>query len=160
MAGNSSQKDYFEGVLPFNWRGWWDYGTGALGDMACHIMAPAFAVAELGYPSSAECSVATKYIQNWQRGYWPDSGPISSHITLTFKGKNGKPDLKLHWMDGGIQPERPDELGANEIMGDGGNGTIFLGTKGKMMWHLWYQSTIIANIKNKRNSCSANNRKG
>ena len=43
-------KDYFEGVLPFNWRGWWDYGTGALGDMACHIMAPAFAVAELGYP--------------------------------------------------------------------------------------------------------------
>ena len=44
-----------------------------------------------------------------------------------------KPDLKLHWMDGGIQPERPDELGANEIMGDGGNGTIFLGIKGKMM---------------------------
>ncbi len=131
--GTAPKKDYFEGVLPFNWRGWWDYGTGALGDKACHIMAPAFAVAELGYPSSAECSVATKYIQNWQRGYWPDSGPISSHITLTFKGKNGKPDLKLHWMDGGIQPERPDELGANEIMGDGGNGTIFLGTKGKMM---------------------------
>lgn len=131
--GTAPKKDYFEGVLPFNWRGWWDYGTGALGDMACHIMAPAFAVAELGYPVSAECSVATKYIQNWQRGYWPDSGPISSHITLTFKGKNGKPDIKLHWMDGGIQPERPDELGANEIMGDGGNGTIYLGTKGKMM---------------------------
>ena len=46
---------------------------------------------------------------------------------------NGKPDVKLHWMDGGIQPDRPDELGANEIMGDGGNGAIFIGTKGKMM---------------------------
>jgi hypothetical protein len=64
---------------------------------------------------------------------YPDSGPISSSITLTFKGEYGKPDLKLHWMDGGIQPERPDELGPNEIMGDGGNGAIFIGTKGKMM---------------------------
>ena len=45
---------------------------------------------------------------------------------------NGKPDVKLHWMDGGIQPDRPDELEANEIMGDGGNGAIFIGTKGKM----------------------------
>lgn len=131
--GTAPQRDYFEDMLPFNWRGWWDYGTGALGDMACHIMAPAFAVLELGYPVSAECSVATKYIQNWQKGYFPDSGPIASHITLTFKGQNGKPDLKLHWMDGGIQPERPEELGANEIMGDGGNGTIFLGSKGNMM---------------------------
>lgn len=131
--GPAPKREYFDGLLPFNWRGWWDYGTGALGDMACHIMAPAFAVLGLGYPVAAECSVATKYIQNWQRGYFPDSGPIASHITLTFKGTNGKPDLKLHWMDGGIQPERPEELGPNEVMGDGGNGTIFLGSKGKMM---------------------------
>ncbi|MEY3292171.1 MAG: hypothetical protein RLZZ266_1196, partial [Bacteroidota bacterium] len=55
------------------------------------------------------------------------------HIILTFKGQNGKPDVKLHWMDGGIQPERPAELGPNEVMGDGGNGIIFEGTKGKMM---------------------------
>ncbi|HEY4155256.1 MAG TPA: Gfo/Idh/MocA family oxidoreductase, partial [Puia sp.] len=127
------QKSYFEGMLPFNWRGWWDYGTGALGDMACHIMAPAFTILELGYPVSAECSVATKYIENWQVGYFPDSGPIASHITLTFKGKNGKPDVELHWMDGGIQPTRPEELAPNEQMGDGGNGAIFIGTKGKMM---------------------------
>lgn len=131
--GTAPQKDYFEGLLPFNWRGWWDYGTGALGDMACHIMAPAFAVLDLGYPVSAECSVSTQYIENWRKAYSPDSGPISSHIILTFKGKKGKPDLKLHWMDGGIQPERPEGLGANEIMGDGGNGTIFLGSKGNMM---------------------------
>lgn len=131
--GTAPKKNYFEGLLPFNWRGWWDYGTGALGDMACHIMAPAFAVLELGYPVSAECSVATKYIENWHKGYFPDSGPISSHIILTFKGRNGKPDLELHWMDGGIQPARPAELEPNEMMGDGGNGAIFIGTKGKMM---------------------------
>jgi predicted dehydrogenase len=130
--GTAPKKDYFEGLLPFNWRGWWDYGTGALGDMACHIMAPAFAVLGLGYPVSAEASVATRYVENWHKAYFPESGPISSHITLTFK-RDGKPDLKLHWMDGGIQPERPVELGANEMMGDGGNGAIFLGTKGNMM---------------------------
>jgi len=131
--GTAPKRDYFDELLPFNWRGWWDFGTGALGDMACHIMSPAFAVLGLGYPVSAECSVATKYITNWNRGYFPESGPISSHITLVFKGKAGKPDLELHWMDGGIQPTRPEELQANEIMGDGGNGIIFVGTKGKMM---------------------------
>ena len=96
-------------------------------------MAPAFAVLGLGYPVSAECSVATKYVTNWNRGYFPESGPISSHITLVFQGKNGNPNVELHWMDGGIQPTRPDELGSNEVMGDGGNGVIFIGTKGKMM---------------------------
>ena len=101
--------------------------------MACHIMAPAFAVLGLGYPVSAECSVATRYIENWNAAYTPESGPISSHITLVFQGKNGKPDMELHWMDGGIQPTRPYELGSNELMGDGGNGAIFIGTKGKMM---------------------------
>ena len=109
--GTAPQKDYFEGLLPFNWRGWWDYGTGALGDMACHIMAPAFAVAGLGYPIAAECSVSTRYTAPWQKLYAPDSGPMGSHITLTFQGQNGKPNVKLHWMDGGIQPERPEELG-------------------------------------------------
>ncbi|HRH60952.1 MAG TPA: gfo/Idh/MocA family oxidoreductase, partial [Chitinophagaceae bacterium] len=62
-----------------------------------------------------------------------ESGPISSHIILTFSQGAGKPELKLHWMDGGIQPERPAELGANEMMGEGSNGTVFLGTKGNMM---------------------------
>ncbi len=133
--GTAPAKDYVEGLLPFNWRGWWDYGTGALGDMACHIMAPVFAVLGLGYPDSAECSVATRYVANWTKAAYPESGPVASHIILTFKGKDGKPDVKLHWMDGGIQPERPEELGPNEKMGDkdGSNGAIFIGSKGKMM---------------------------
>jgi predicted dehydrogenase len=131
--GTAPYKDYVDNLVPFNWRGWWDYGTGALGDMACHIIAPAFQVLELGYPTEAECSVGSVYVGEFKQGYFPDSCPPSSHITLKFKGQNGKPDLKLHWMDGGIQPERPDDLGPNELFGDGGNGTYFIGTKGKMM---------------------------
>jgi hypothetical protein len=101
--------------------------------MGCHIIAPAFQVLELGYPTEAECSVGSVYVGEFQRGYFPDCPPPSSHITLKFKGHPGKPDLKLHWMDGGIQPERPTELAPSETFGDGGNGTYFIGTKGKMM---------------------------
>ncbi len=131
--GTAPSKDYVEKLVPFNWRGWWDYGTGALGDMACHIIEPAFRTLGLGYPSEVECSVGSVYVDEFRRGYFPESCPPSSHITLKFPGKNGKPDIKFHWMDGGIQPERPDELGPNEVFGDGGNGVYMIGTKGKMM---------------------------
>jgi len=131
--GTAPLKDYVEKLVPFNWRGWWDYGTGALGDMACHIIEPPFKVLGLGYPTEVECSVGSVYIDEFKRGYFPESCPPSSHIILTFPERSGKPKVKMHWMDGGIQPERPEELGPNEKMGDGGNGVIFVGTKGKMM---------------------------
>ena len=132
--GTAPQKDYFDNMLPFNWRGWWDYGTGALGDMGCHIMAPAFQVlTHLSYPVSAECSTAAFYAEPWNRGYFPESCPPASHITLRFDAQHKKPPVTLHWMDGGIQPERPEELGPNEVFGEGDNGTLFVGTKGKMM---------------------------
>lgn len=131
--GTAPFKDYVEKLVPFNWRGWWDYGTGALGDMACHIIEPPFKVLGLGYPTEVECSVGSVYVDEFKRGYFPESCPPSSHIILTFPERNGKSKVKMHWMDGGIQPERPEELGPNERMGDGGNGVIFIGTKGKMM---------------------------
>jgi predicted dehydrogenase len=131
--GTAPQKDYVEKLVPFNWRGWWDYGTGALGDMACHIIEPPFRVLGLGYPTEVECSVGSVYVDGFRRGYFPESCPPSSHIIMTFPGQNGKPNVKFHWMDGGIQPERPEELGPNEMMGDGGNGVIMVGSKGKMM---------------------------
>ncbi|MBX2916248.1 MAG: Gfo/Idh/MocA family oxidoreductase [Cyclobacteriaceae bacterium] len=131
--GTAPYKDYVDKLVPFNWRGWWDYGTGALGDMACHIIEPAFRTLGLGYPTEVEASVGSVYVDEFKRGYFPESCPPSSHITLKFAGTNGKPDIKFHWMDGGIQPERPDELGPNEVFGDGGNGVLLIGTKGKMM---------------------------
>jgi predicted dehydrogenase len=131
--GTAPSKDYIEKLVPFNWRGWWDYGTGALGDMACHIIEPPFRVLGLGYPTDVECSVGSVYVDEFRRGYFPESCPPSSHIIMTFQGATGKPNVKFHWMDGGIQPERPEELGPNDRMGDGGNGVIMIGTKGKMM---------------------------
>lgn len=130
--GTAPYKDYIDKLVPFNWRGWWDYGTGALGDMGCHIIEPPFRILGLGYPTSVECSVGSVYVDEFKRGYFPESCPPSSHVILKFAGKNGK-EVTFHWMDGGIQPERPEELGPNEIMGDGGNGAILVGTKGKMM---------------------------
>lgn len=131
--GTAPWKDYIDKLVPFNWRGWWDYGTGAIGDMGCHIIEPPFRVLDLGYPVDVECSVGSVYVDEFERGYFPESCPPSSHVTLTFPERDGKPPVKFHWMDGGIQPARPEELGPNEVMGDGGNGVIFEGTKGKMM---------------------------
>jgi len=132
--GTAPYKDYVDKLVPFNWRGWWDYGTGALGDMGCHIIEPAFRVLGLQYVNDVQASVGTVYVDEFKQGYFPESFPPSSHVTLNFpKGQKTQSPVTLHWMDGGIQPERPDELGPNEVFGDGGNGTLFIGTKGKMM---------------------------
>ncbi|ANE49612.1 Gfo/Idh/MocA family protein [Flavisolibacter tropicus] len=132
--GTAPYKDYVEKLVPFNWRGWWDYGTGALGDMGCHIVEPAFRVLGLQYINDVQASVGAVYVDEFKRGEFPESFPPSSHITMNFpKTPKTKDRVTLHWMDGGIQPERPEELGANELFGDGGNGTLFIGTKGKMM---------------------------
>lgn len=131
--GTAPQKEYIENLVPFNWRGWWDYGTGALGDMGCHLMEAPFRVLNLGYPLAAACSVSSVYTGPFQRALYPDSAPAASHVTFKFKVPGQQKLLTLHWMDGGIQPERPDELGPDEMMGDGGNGVIFVGSKGKMM---------------------------
>jgi predicted dehydrogenase len=132
--GTAPYKEYVDKLVPFNWRGWWDYGTGALGDMGCHIIEPAFRVLNLQYATDVQASVGSVYVDEFKRGYFPESCPPSSHVTLTFpKTKKTKDEVIVHWMDGGIQPERPEELGPNELFGDGGNGALFIGTKGKMM---------------------------
>ncbi|MBC8985945.1 Gfo/Idh/MocA family oxidoreductase [Pedobacter sp. N36a] len=132
--GTAPYKDYVNKLVPFNWRGWWDYGTGALGDMGCHLLEAPFSMLNLKYATEVQASVGSVYVDEFKRGYFPDSCPPSSHVTLKFpKTNKTKGDVVVHWMDGGIQPERPEELEANEVFGDGGNGTLFIGTKGKMM---------------------------
>ena len=132
--GTAPFKDYVSNLVPFNWRGWWDYGTGALGDMGCHLMEAPFRVLGLKYAKDVQASVGSVYVGEFAKGRFPESCPPSSHITLTFpKTDKTKGDITIHWMDGGIQPERPEELGANEPFGDDGNGSLFIGTKGKMI---------------------------
>jgi predicted dehydrogenase len=132
--GTAPKKDYVDKLVPFNWRGWWDYGTGALGDMGCHLVEAPFRVLGLQYVKDVQASVGSVYVDEFKKGRFPESCPPSSHITLTFpKTEKTKGDVTMHWMDGGITPERPAELEANEKFGgEEGNGTLFIGTKGKM----------------------------
>jgi Predicted dehydrogenases and related proteins len=138
--GTATDTDYIENLVPFNWRGWWKFGTGALGDMGCHIIGPPFKLLELGYPYEVSGSASTIYNGIFSEAQYPESGPVSSSLKFRYKLKNGK-DMDLYWMDGGITPERPVELegegNMNNILGDftGLNdyegSTLFVGTKGK-----------------------------
>ena len=132
--GTAPYKDYVDKVVPRSWRGWWDYGTGALGDLGCHLMEAPFRVLDLKYADDVQASVGSVFVDWGKRGIFPDSCPPSSHATLTFpKTAKTQGAVTLHWMDGGIKPDRPEELGANELFGDGNSGILFIGTKGKMM---------------------------
>lgn len=142
--GTAPKKDYVDKLVPFNWRGWWDYGTGALGDMGCHLVEAPFRVLGLQYAKDVQASVGSVYVDEFKEGHFPESCPPSSHITLTFpKTDKTKGEVTLHWMDGGIQPERPAELLPNEKFGDDGNGSLFIGTKGKMIASTYSEEPLL-----------------
>ncbi len=117
---------------PWNWRGWWDFGTGALGDMACHILHPVFVGLELGYPIHAQGN-STLLLQ--------DCAPTAQTVKLTFpsrtpkrawKGMKKNDQLKevdVFWYDGGIKPMLPDGWPAGKNPNDSGGGVLFHGTK-------------------------------
>jgi predicted dehydrogenase len=82
----------------FNWRGWLDFGTGALGDMACHGMDAAFWILDLGYPDLIIPESTQLYTE---------SGPKSSRIEYQFGARNGRGPIKVVWRDGDLRPPRP-----------------------------------------------------
>jgi len=131
--GTAAHIDYNPAYLPFNWRGWWAFGTGALGDMACHIMDPIFRILPILYPDSAECSVATIWKDMWNDTQNLDACPPASIIHLNYPRTDGKGNIKVSWHDGGLLPQRPEELLPEEKMGDWDGGVLFIGTKGKLL---------------------------
>ncbi|WP_273568825.1 Gfo/Idh/MocA family protein [Maribacter halichondriae] len=131
--GTAEMRDYNDAYLPFDWRGWSDFGTGALGDMACHIMDPVYRILPILYPSTVECSVSDSFSGNFQYTEYPKSFPNSSKIHLSYPRTDGKGTIKVSWMDGGLLPERPDELGDDEALGNWDGGVLFIGTKGKLL---------------------------
>ena len=131
--GPAKKIDYNPNYLPFNWRGWWAFGTGALGDMACHIMDPVFRILPIDYPTEVQASVSGNWKGFFAEGNYVDSCPPSSIIHLSYPRKDGNGKIKVSWMDGGLLPERPDELGPDEEMGNWDGGVIFVGSKGKIM---------------------------
>ncbi|CAN5256076.1 Gfo/Idh/MocA family oxidoreductase [soil metagenome] len=136
-------RPYHEAYMPFRWRGWWDFGTGALGDMACHIMDVPFRALKLGSPDSVECSVGSVYADFFKEAYLPDSCPPSAIIHFKFPAREGMPEVDFSWYDGGMLPKRPDELLPNETMGDWDGGIIMEGSKGKIMTGMWGQKPTL-----------------
>lgn len=131
--GPAKKIPYNPAYLPFNWRGWWAFGTGALGDMACHIMDPVFRILPILYPSSAECSVASIWREMWNDTPNVDACPPSSIIHLHYPRTDGKGSIKVSWYDGGLLPPRPEELSPEEPFGNWDGGVLLIGTKGKLL---------------------------
>jgi predicted dehydrogenase len=109
---------------PHNWRGWWDFGTGALGDIACHAMAPAFWALKLRKPTAVAAEHAPCNAEMF---------PDWSIITYEFPARGDLPPVKLVWYDGGRRPSPPPELGPGQQLGD--NGALYIGDQGKILGH-------------------------
>ena len=129
FIGPAENRPYNSVYTPWNWRGWWDFGTGALGDMACHIMDPIYWALDLKYPTKVNGSSTLSNLY---------SPPHAQMVQYTFparekKGQVNMPEVKVYWYDGGLLPERPTELAPGQMMGDSNGGIIFVGKKGKIM---------------------------
>ena len=125
FTGPAEMRPYNKIYTPWNWRGWWAYGTGALGDMACHIMHPIFKGLKLGYPTKVQGS-STLLLR--------DCAPVAQKVRLVFPerdnlAKVAMPEVEVNWYDGGLIPDRPEGLPAGKNMNDAGGGVIFYGTK-------------------------------
>ena len=144
--GTAPYRPYHPAYLPKKWRTWWDFGTGALGDMGCHLIDAPYWILELGWPDwvEAECSpVNNETIPKW------------SVITYQFPARNGRPPVKMLWYDGGKMPERPKELENGRNMSSV-SGQIYYGEKGTVLsdgysesWRIIPETKMRAFLKNK-----------
>jgi predicted dehydrogenase len=121
--GTAPFRDYNADYAPFKWRGWWDFGCGAIGDMACHNMNPAYRALRLGEAASFTVEAIRR------DGMTDQSPPLKSSVKYEFPARAGMPSVDMHWHDGGITPPLPEGM-ENEKLGRDGQGTLFIGTKG------------------------------
>jgi hypothetical protein len=130
FIGSAPMRPYNEIYTPWNWRGWWDFGTGAFGDMACHVMDPIYRSLKLGYPVKVRGSSTSINT---------DSAPQAETVEFSFPARDNMPKLalpavKVHWYDGGLLPNLSDLLPAGEnLMADGLGGCLFIGSKDTLM---------------------------
>jgi len=131
--GPSPLRPYNPAYVPFAWRGWFDFGSGAIGDEAIHNLAPVFTSLKLTAPTRIHGS-STKI--------FPETYPLASVLHFEFPARGKMPAVIVHWYDGGLLPERPKELDADAVNGvyssdipdwDKANGVIFVGDKGKLL---------------------------
>ncbi len=125
--GPAPYRPYHPAYVPFRWRGWWDFGSGGLGDMGIHNLAPVFSALKLTAPISVHSS--STLFNN-------ETLPLASTVHYEFPARGDMPPVKLHWYDGGMLPPRPDELEDDRQLSRE-DGLIFVGDKGKMYVEGW-----------------------
>ncbi len=118
--GPAEYRPYNTAYQPFVWRGWFDFGTSAIGDMGCYSFDTLFRVLDLQAPVEVEASSTPVY---------PESYPAASVIHFSFRSRWDAP-VDVHWYDGGIKPPAPDELEGAELPAEG---MLFVGEKGKIL---------------------------
>jgi len=119
--GPAPRRPYNKIYAPFNWRGWWDFGGGALADMACHVLDPVFWALKLKYPTSVEACCTP--VNN-------ETFPLASIVHYEFPAREGMPAVKVHWYDGGLKPERPEALEPGRPINQASSNVLFIGSKG------------------------------
>lgn len=120
--GPAPARPYHSAYAPFKWRGWWDFGTGALGDIGCHYFDPVVRALKLTAPTSVE-AVSTRVNS--------ETYPVGSVVTYHFPARDPMPPVKLVWHDGGLRPARPKVLRDGDVMGD--NGILLVGEDGVLL---------------------------
>ena len=125
FIGPAPMRPFNEIYTPWNFRGWWDFGTGALGDMACHILHPVYKALNLKYPIKVQAS--STLLLN-------ESCPNAEIVKYVFPARDNlpkvaMPEVEVIWYDGGLKPNRPEGLPAGKNLNNGGGGAIFYGTK-------------------------------
>lgn len=120
--GPAAMRPYQPAYCPFKWRGWLDFGTGALGDMGCHILDPSFWALDLGYPSSVQAEV--EYVNP---EFASQTFPLSSKVTFEFPARGAMPPVKLVWFDGKFRVPRPPMLEEGKGLFD--SGAVIYGSK-------------------------------
>ena len=126
--GPAASRPFYKECHPFKWRGFWDFGTGAFGDMGCHILNWPYTALGLGAPISAEC------VQS--EGTTKDSPPAKSVIRLDFAATGARPVMSLFWHDGGNLPSAEQFGGNIPTKGDGKkteNGVLFIGENARLL---------------------------
>jgi len=121
--GPAPHRPYHPAYHPGVWRCWWDFGCGMMGDRGAHTLDPVFWALKLGAPTSVEAT---------SMGLNPDTHPLASIVTYRFPARGDLPPVKLTWYDG-LRPPRPPELEDGRRMGHTEGGSLFKGSKGKLV---------------------------
>ena len=136
--GPAPERPYHPAYLPFKWRGWWDFGSGTLGDMGCHIIDPVCWALKLNAPLTIEASSVRTTTE---------TAPVAAMVHYAFPARGDRPPLELIWYEGGLKPARPMELGEGRDLP--ATGVLYVGDEGKLLVPYFGAPNLLPESRNK-----------